>query len=79
MAVFVINISMKKLIEAKEKDKVILKAWVNTATLTGNTHNINIKQTTEISASPNKNYVAPFYSNKTLSNSNQHPYRWFTL
>jgi hypothetical protein len=79
MAVFVMSFSMKKIVEAKEKGKVMLKAWTNTATLTGSTHDITVKHSTEIYATPKKNYSMPIYNNKTLSKTNNYPYRWLIL
>ena len=64
--------------EAKEKDKVILKAWTNTATLSTATANVTVKRSTEISVEPTRNYSMPFYkSNNTGANTN--PYRWLIL
>lgn len=78
MAVFVMKYSMKKYMEAKEKDKVILKAWTNTATLSTSTANVTVKRSTEISVEPTRNYSMPFYkSNNTGANTN--PYRWLIL
>jgi hypothetical protein len=77
MAVFVMKYSMKKYMEAKEKDKVMLKAWTTSATVPAQTHNVTIKQTTEIYATPSRNYSMPIYTNKQNTNSN--PYRWLIL
>ena len=77
MAVFVMNFSMKKFIEAKEKDKIMLKAWTTSATVPVGNNNITIKRTTEISAEPKRNYSMPIYTNnKTTSNN---PYKWLIL
>jgi hypothetical protein len=77
MAVFVMNFSMKKFIEAKEKDKIILKAWTTSATVPVGNNNVTIKHTTEISAEPKRNYSMPIYTNnKTTSNN---PYKWLIL
>ena len=79
MAVFVMNFSMKKFIEAKEKDKVILKAWTTSAIVTGKNCDITIKRTTEISAAPKNNYAMPFYTNKQNNSASLNPYRWLIL
>jgi hypothetical protein len=78
MAVFVMNFSMKKFLEAKEKDKVILKAWTTSATVPGPTHNVTVKQTTEVYATPNRNYSMPIYTNNQ-NTRNSNPYRWLIL
>jgi hypothetical protein len=78
MAVFVMNFSMKKFLEAKEKDKVILKAWTTSATVPGPTHNVTVKQTTEVYATPNRNYSMPIYTNNQNAR-NSNPYRWLIL
>ena len=78
MAVFVMNFSMKKFLEAKEKDKVILKAWTTSATVPGPTHNVTVKQTTEVYAAPNRNYSMPIYTNNQ-NTRNSNPYRWLIL
>lgn len=79
MAVFVMNYSMKKIVEAKEKGKVMLKAWTNSSTINGITHDITVKRSTEIYATPKKNYGMPIYTDKTLSKGNNFPYRWLIL
>ena len=79
MAVFVMNFSMKKIIEAKEKDKVILKAWTTSATIPGKNCDVTIKRTTEISAAPKNNYAMPFYTNNQNKNTSLNPYRWLIL
>lgn len=79
MAVFVMNFSMKKFIEAKEKDKVILKAWTTSATIPGKNCDITIKRTTEISAAPKNNYAMPFYTSNQNKNASLNPYRWLIL
>ena len=78
MAVFVMNFSMKKFLEAKEKDKVILKAWTTSATVPMSTHNVTVKQTTEVYATPNRNYSMPIYTNNQNAR-NSNPYRWLIL
>ena len=78
MAVFVMNFSMKKFLEAKEKDKVILKAWTTSATVPGPSHNVTVKQTTEVYATPNRNYSMPIYTNNQ-NTRNSNPYRWLIL
>ena len=78
MAVFVMNFSMKKFLEAKEKDKVILKAWTTSATVPVSTHNVTVKQTTEVYATPNRNYSMPIYTNNQ-NTRNSNPYRWLIL
>ena len=78
MAVFVMNFSMKKFLEAKEKDKMILKAWTTSATIPVGNQNITIKRSTEISAEPNRNYSMPIYTNNHSSKSS-YPYKWLIL
>ena len=78
MAVFVMNFSMKKFLEAKEKDKVMLKAWTTSATVPMSTHNVTVKQTTEVYATPNRNYSMPIYTNNQ-NTRNSNPYRWLIL
>ena len=79
MAVFVMNFSMKKIIEAKEKDKIILKAWTTSATVPGKNCDVTIKRTTEISAAPKNNYAMPFYTSNQSKNVSLNPYRWLIL
>ena len=79
MAVFVMNFSMKKIIEAKEKDKVILKAWTTSATVPGKNCDVTIKRTTEISAAPKNNYAMPFYTSNQNKTVSLNPYRWLIL
>ena len=79
MAVFVMNFSMKKIIEAKEKDKIILKAWTTSATVPGKNCDVTIKRTTEISAAPKNNYAMPFYTSNQNKNVSLNPYRWLIL
>ena len=78
MAVFVMNFSMKKFLNAKEKDKIILKSWTTSATVPVANYNVTVKKTTEISAEPKRNYSMPIYSNKQTSQSSN-PYRWLIL
>ena len=79
MAVFVMNFSMKKIIEAKEKDKIILKAWTTSATVPGKNCDVTIKRTTEISAAPKNNYAMPFYTSNQNKNTSLNPYRWLIV
>lgn len=80
MGVFVMAFSMKKYIAVKEKDKVLLKSWVSTATATASTPTHNIKYTTEVSIEPKKNYQMPFYTNNNSNhNSLFDAYRWLVL
>ena len=79
MAVFVMNFSMKKFLEAKEKDKIMLKAWTTSATVPGKNCDITIKRTTEISAAPKNNYAMPFYTSSQSKNVSLNPYRWLIL
>ena len=79
MAVFVMNFSMKKFLEAKEKDKIMLKAWTTSATVPGKNCDITIKRTTEISAAPKNNYAMPFYTSNQNKNVSLNPYRWLIL
>ena len=79
MAVFVMNFSMKKIIEAKEKDKIILKAWTTSANVPGKNCDITIKRTTEISAAPKNNYAMPFYTSNQNKTVSLNPYRWLIL
>lgn len=75
MALFVMKYSMKKYLEAKEKDKIILKAWTTSASAQIGDHNVTVKKTTEISASPTRNYYMPIYSDKKSSQTS-YPYKW---
>lgn len=73
MAMFVMNYSMKKILQAQQKDKIILKSWKTSANLPSS--NVTIRQTTEISIEPKKKYNMPIYKSKDtsiLANS----YRW---
>ena len=80
MGVFVMAFSMKKYIAVKEKDKVLLKSWVSTATATASTPTHNIKYTTEVSIEPKKNYQMPFYTNNNSNHNNLFDaYRWLVL
>jgi hypothetical protein len=75
MAMFVMNFSMKKCLQAKEKDKIILKAW----SISSNVPNINTStnKTSEISITPKKQYIMPIYKadNTKLTNN----YRWLIV
>jgi hypothetical protein len=75
MAVFTMNFSMKKFLEAKEKDKVLLKAWTNTATVNKGNYDITVKNKTEIYATPKKNFTMPIYSNNS-NGQKKYPYMW---
>ena len=79
MAVFVMNFSMKKFLEAKEKDKIMLKAWTTSATVPCKNCDITIKRTTEISAAPKNNYAMPFYTSNQDKKASLNPYRWLIL
>ena len=79
MAVFVMNFSMKKFLEAKGKDKIMLKAWTTSATVPGKNCDITIKRTTEISAAPKNNYAMPFYTSNQNKTVSLNPYRWLIL
>lgn len=77
MAVFVMTYSMKKLIEAKSKDKMILKAWKSSSSIQTETPTHNVKIKTEISIEPKKNFVMPFYSGSEGAKKDIYaPYRW---
>ena len=65
--------------EAKEKDKIMLKAWTTSATVPGKNCDITIKKTTEISAAPKNNYAMPFYTSNQSKNVSLNPYRWLIL
>jgi hypothetical protein len=78
MAVFVMNFSMKKFLNAKEKDRMILKAWTTSSTIPVGSNNVTIKKTIEVSAEPKRNYSMPIYSNKQTSSSS-YPYKWLIL
>jgi hypothetical protein len=78
MAVFVMNFSMKKFLNAKEKDRMILKAWTTSSTIPVGNNNVTIKKTIEVSAEPKRNYSMPIYSNKQTSTSS-YPYKWLIL
>ena len=79
MGVFVMTFSMKKLIEAKEKDKSMLKAWTASAKITASTPSHNVVVSTEISIEPKKKYQMPFYTNSTLKNDKFSAYRWLIV
>lgn len=77
MAVFVMTYSMKKLIEARSKDKMILKAWKSSSSIQTETPTHNVKIKTEISIEPKKNFVMPFYSGSENAKKDIYaPYRW---
>ena len=76
MAVFVMAFSMNKFIAAKEKDKAILKAWVNTAKISTPSSNVTIKKSTEITIEPKKKFTMPFATNASLKEDKFGPYRW---
>ena len=78
MAVFVMNFSMKKFLNAKEKDRIILKAWTTSTTVPVGSNNITVKKTTEVSVEPKRNYSMPIYSSKNLSKTSN-PYKWLIL
>lgn len=82
MAVFVVQYSMNKLLEAKKRDEAMLRSWVNSTQLsnfvTGNNGN---GRDNEISVrpSPVKKYGMPFYSsngNASERNNPYGPYMW---
>lgn len=78
MACFVMNYSMKKFIAAKEKDKVLLKSWVASNSITASTATHDIRVNTEISITPKRNYAMPFYSGESKKEKQDKfaPYRW---
>ena len=76
MGLFVMKFSMDKFIKSKEKDKVILKAWTNTAKIQTDKLNYTIKQNTEISVSPIKKYNLPIYGSNSNSSKTPFPYMW---
>lgn len=78
MAVFVVQYSMNKLIEAKKRDEAVLRSWVNATQLSnfvGNNQNSN-----EISIRPSvsNKYAMPFYkANGNNVRPNPYgPYMW---
>lgn len=73
MAMFVMNYSMKKILQAQQKDKIILKSWKSSANLPS--CNVNIRRTTEISIEPKKKYNMPIYKSKDTSRL-ANSYRW---
>ena len=72
------NYSMKKFIAAKEKDKVLLKSWITSKTVTAATDTHNVRLTTEIEITPKKTYTMPFYSGESKKEKQDKfaPYRW---
>ena len=74
MGLFVLNFSMKKMMEAQNKDKIMLKAWTASANLPNAT--VSVKQTTEISITPKKKYSQPFYTGNSNNNKVFGNYRW---
>ena len=70
---------LAKFLEAKEKDKIMLKAWTTSATVPGKNCDITIKRTTEISAAPKNNYAMPFYTSNQNKTVSLNPYRWLIL
>lgn len=80
MAVFVMNTSMKNYMEAKEKTKVMLKAWTASATVSASTPTHNISVTKTVSIEPKKNYTLPFYTNKEIDKNDKYgAYKWLIV
>ena len=71
MGIFVINFSLKRLMAAQEKNKTILKSWVNSNSL---------KKYCDVekdnSTNKKKSYPMPFYTNSTIKNDKFGGYRW---
>ena len=78
MACFVMNYSMKKFIAAKEKDKVLLKSWITSKTVTAATDTHNVRLTTEIEITPKRTYTMPFFTGESKKEKQDKfaPYRW---
>lgn len=80
MSVFVIKFSLDKQIAAQEKDKAILRAWVNTSTMTGetDTHKYRYVKTESVTMEPKakKDYPMPFYKPKKTIDDKFGPYMW---
>jgi hypothetical protein len=65
----------EKEIKNAKKDKVLLKAWTNTATVNKGNYDITVKNKTEIYATPKKNFTMPIYSNNS-NGQKKYPYMW---
>jgi hypothetical protein len=80
MSVFVIKFSLDKQIAAQEKDKAILRAWVNTSTMTGetDTHKYQYVKTESVTMEPKakKDYPMPFYKPQKTIDDKFGPYMW---
>ena len=74
MAMFVMTYSMGKIQKAKDKDKVLLKAWKHSQSVTKETENATITVNTEIVVKPKKHYPKPFY--KAKDDNVRNPYGW---
>ena len=74
MAMFVMTYSMGKIQKAKDKDKVLLKAWKHSQSITKETENATITVNTEIVVKPKKHYPKPFY--KAKDDNIRNPYGW---
>lgn len=80
MGIFVIKFSLNKLIATQAKDKAMLRAWVNTSSMTGetDTHKYTYVKTESVTMEPKpkKNYPMPFYKATPNQNDKFGPYRW---
>lgn len=80
MGIFVIKFSLNKLMATQAKDKAMLRAWVNTSSMTGetDTHKYTYVKTESVTMEPKpkKNYPMPFYKATPNQNDKFGPYRW---
>ena len=80
MGIFVIKFSLNKLMATQAKDKAMLRAWVNTSSMTGetDTHKYTYVKTESVTMEPKpkKNYPMPFYKATQNQNDKFGPYRW---
>lgn len=80
MGVFVIKFSLNKLMATQAKDKAMLRAWVNTSTMTGEseTHKYTYTKTESMTMEPKpkKNYQMPFYTGEKSKTDKFGPYMW---
>jgi hypothetical protein len=80
MGIFVIKFSLDKQFAAQEKDKAMLRSWVNTSTMTGetNTHNYTYTKTESVTMEPKvkKEYPMPFYKGEKSKTDKFGPYMW---
>jgi hypothetical protein len=76
MAIFVMNFSMMKQLESKNRDKAMLKAWRASGSYTASTPTHDIKVNAEITVTPKKQFTMPIYKSDAKPVDKYAGYRW---